>query len=73
MDKQSFIEVQKNGIMMHRLIYVIFFLQRLLLHFQSDTILLRNTIVIISFIVKMLFSFQHLYTIIHAEKIQIIS
>ena len=29
--------------------------------------------VIISFIVKMLFSFQHLYTIIHAEKIQIIS
>lgn len=51
MDKQSFIEVQKNGIMMHRLIYVIFFLQRLLLHFQSETILLRNTIVIISFIV----------------------
>lgn len=50
MGDRSIIEVQKSKIMMHRFLYVVFFLQRILLQFASDDIILSNTIVILSFI-----------------------
>lgn len=51
MDTKSVIEVQKNGIFMHRMIYVIFFLQRVLLQFEIKDVLLKNTICILVFLV----------------------
>ncbi|MGN0152819.1 MAG: diguanylate cyclase [Lachnospiraceae bacterium] len=50
MDKKLLINLQKKGIAMHRLIYVIFFLQRLLLQLESNDIPLRNTICIFVFL-----------------------
>lgn len=50
MDTKSVIEVQKNGIFMHRLIYVIFFLQRVLLQLEIKDVLLKNTICILVFL-----------------------
>ncbi|MDE6760540.1 MAG: GGDEF domain-containing protein [Lachnospiraceae bacterium] len=51
MDTKSVIEIQKKGIFMHRLVYVIFILQRLLLQFEMKDVSVRNTIYILSFIV----------------------
>ncbi len=51
MDTKSVIEIQKKGIFMHRLVYVIFILQRLLLQFEMKDVSVRNTVCILSFIV----------------------
>lgn len=50
MDTKSVIEIQKKGIFMHRLIYVIFILQRLLLQFEMKEVSVRNTVCILSLI-----------------------
>lgn len=50
MDTTSIIEMQKNGIIMHRIIYVIFFMQRVLLQSMSDMVELKDTVTILAFI-----------------------
>ncbi|MCM1157626.1 MAG: GGDEF domain-containing protein [Bacteroidales bacterium] len=50
MDVKSVIRVQKKGIVMHRLVYLVFFLQRLLLYFESGNILFRNLIAVLVFL-----------------------
>ena len=44
-------ELQKNGMAMHRVIYIVFFLQRLLLQFESKDIMVSKTICILAFLV----------------------
>lgn len=51
MDTKSLIELQKKGILMHRLIYVVFFCLRLLLQFLDKNIQPKNTIFIFGFLV----------------------
>ncbi len=50
MNTEPAIELQKNGIMMHRIIYIVFFLQRLLLQFESEEVQLNKTICILVFL-----------------------
>lgn len=51
MDTTSVIEIQKNGIVMHRIIYVLFCLQRVFIHFISDAVEIKNTVAIMSIVV----------------------
>lgn len=50
METTSVIEIQKNGIVMHRIIYVLFFMERVLVHFISDTIEVKNTVALLSIV-----------------------
>lgn len=51
MDTEAVINIQKKGLIMHRLIYVIFFLQRILFQFENKEVRLRNTMFILGFLV----------------------
>ena len=51
MDTKSLIELQKKGILMHRLVYIIFFLSRVLLQILDKSIQPENTIYILVFLV----------------------
>ena len=51
MKTTSVIEIQKKAIIMHRIIYVLFFLHRLILKLMSDTVEVKNTVVILSILV----------------------
>ncbi|HCJ09143.1 MAG TPA: hypothetical protein DHV96_12525 [Lachnospiraceae bacterium] len=51
MNTEPAFELQKNGMAMHRVIYIVFFLQRLLLQFESKDIMLSKTICILVFLV----------------------
>ncbi len=51
MDTKSLIELQKKGILMHRLVYIIFFLSRVLLQILDKSIQSENTIYILVFLV----------------------
>lgn len=46
----SVIEIQKMGIPMHRIIYAVFFFQRLLVQLRSDEDQVKNTVVILFFL-----------------------
>lgn len=51
MDTKSLIELQKKGILMHRLVYIIFFLSRVLMQILDKSIQSENTIFILVFLV----------------------
>lgn len=51
MDTKSLIELQKKGILMHRLVYIIFFLSRVLLQILDKSIQVENTTYILVFLV----------------------
>lgn len=51
MDIKSLIELQKKEIVMHRLVYVIFFFYRILLQVLERDIILQNTICVLGFLV----------------------
>ena len=51
MNTEPAFELQKNGMAMHRVIYIVFFLQRLLLQFESKEVMLSKTICILVFLV----------------------
>ncbi|MDE5864888.1 MAG: GGDEF domain-containing protein [Lachnospiraceae bacterium] len=50
METKTLIELQKKGILLHRLVYVIFFFFRMILQFMSKDIKLQNTVWILSFL-----------------------
>lgn len=51
MDTKSLIELQKKGILLHRLVYIIFFLSRVLMQILDKSIQSENTIFILVFLV----------------------
>ncbi len=51
MDTKSLIELQKKGILMHRLVYIIFFLSRVLMQILDKSIQSENTIFTLVFLV----------------------
>lgn len=51
MDTKSLIELQKKGILMHRLVYIVFFLSRLLLQILDRSVQRENTMYILGFLV----------------------
>lgn len=51
MDTKSLIELQKKGILMHRLVYIIFFLPRVLMQILDKSIQSENTIFTLVFLV----------------------
>lgn len=51
MDTKSVINLQKKGIVMHRVIYIAFIVLRFLLQIMSKELLWKNTICVISFVV----------------------
>lgn len=51
MDTQAVFEIQKKGIFLHRLVYVLFLLQRLLLQVMQHDVSLKNTMVVVTVIV----------------------
>ena len=50
MDSDSLFDLQKSGMAMHRVIYIVFFLQRLLLQFESKEIQISTTVCILVFL-----------------------
>lgn len=72
MNMTSVIEIQKKGIPMHRILYAVFFFQRLLVQLRSDENQIKNTIVILSFlavceIIEEIFYHSHLL-----EKVKVV-
>ena len=51
MDSDSLFDLQKSGMAMHRVIYIVFFLQRLLLQFVSKEIQISTTVCILVFLI----------------------
>lgn len=51
MDIESIIKVQRRQIIIHRLIYGVFFLQRILLHLVSKDVSVKNTVFILALLV----------------------
>lgn len=50
METKTLIELQKKGILIHRLVYAIFFVFRIILQFMDKSIQLQNTIWILGFL-----------------------
>lgn len=74
MNTTSIIEIQKKGIFMHRLVYVVFCLQRIVLQLTCDALELKNTVIILSFlliceIIEEFFHYTDFYGKIQAVRI----